>query len=540
MGIKGLWKVLLPAEQERSLLQLATREGFMRHQSKRYFVIGIDMNLWIDRCQAAFHGAGLHTHAGENPELRACFWKLCHLLKLPVVPVFVPDGDRRPAVKRDHIVKTKPVWIMDYAKDLIRAFGFHLHQAPGEADAELAKLNELGFIDAILTEDSDTLVFGGQCILRSISKTPDRVFLYAADTIELTTTTGQSNLDDSVGLTRGGLLLFALLSGGDYDTKGVPGCGGAVACGLAQCGFGDTLLDALNSASGQPLEAILKHWRQGLRNELVSNSQRRLSRTHPNLAQNINDAFPSRSVMNFYLNPVTSWSPESGYKVPDASTWRICEPNVPQLTAFCTRHLGWARNAVILQKFSGNLWEGVACRMLYSPVLQYDNKTARFSTAGANMAAISQSKSRTNKTAIIPSCRLVVSTSNFRMQMGNPWNTVATTTENDTVPVKVPIEILEAIAPQVLEIKGPKTSPSPRLIMAHTQQVKSAVEPRITSGSSTSMIREVIEVSDSEHSNSPTKSGKQVANEVIELTDSENEVFEASTHPTPSNYIDLT
>ena len=41
-----------------------------------------------------------------------------------------------------------------------------LLQAPGEAEAELAHLNKLGRIDAVLTQDSDSLVFGARCILK--------------------------------------------------------------------------------------------------------------------------------------------------------------------------------------------------------------------------------------------------------------------------------------------------------------------------------------------------------------------------------------
>ena len=39
-------------------------------------------------------------------------------------------------------------------------------QAPGEAEAELAYLNRHGFIDAIVTNDSDALVFGAKCVLK--------------------------------------------------------------------------------------------------------------------------------------------------------------------------------------------------------------------------------------------------------------------------------------------------------------------------------------------------------------------------------------
>lgn len=39
-------------------------------------------------------------------------------------------------------------------------------QAPGEAEAELAQLNANHIIDAVLTEDSDTFVFGATHIIR--------------------------------------------------------------------------------------------------------------------------------------------------------------------------------------------------------------------------------------------------------------------------------------------------------------------------------------------------------------------------------------
>jgi Holliday junction resolvase YEN1 len=39
-------------------------------------------------------------------------------------------------------------------------------QAPGEAEAELASMSRLGIVDAIITEDSDAIVFGATTILR--------------------------------------------------------------------------------------------------------------------------------------------------------------------------------------------------------------------------------------------------------------------------------------------------------------------------------------------------------------------------------------
>lgn len=41
-----------------------------------------------------------------------------------------------------------------------------LSQAPGEAEAELALMNNLDVVDAVLTDDSDVFVFGAQTVVR--------------------------------------------------------------------------------------------------------------------------------------------------------------------------------------------------------------------------------------------------------------------------------------------------------------------------------------------------------------------------------------
>ena len=39
-------------------------------------------------------------------------------------------------------------------------------QAPGEAEAELAYLNRIGVIDAVLSDDVDTFLFGATMVVR--------------------------------------------------------------------------------------------------------------------------------------------------------------------------------------------------------------------------------------------------------------------------------------------------------------------------------------------------------------------------------------
>ncbi|KAG5636355.1 hypothetical protein H0H81_008303, partial [Sphagnurus paluster] len=73
-----------------------------------------------------------------------------------------------------------------------------------------------------------------------------------------------------VGFSRGALILYALLAGGDYD-KGVHGFGLKNALGLVRCGFGDALIQAYDSNG--PLQSFLVQWRKDMNAELDTNSR---------------------------------------------------------------------------------------------------------------------------------------------------------------------------------------------------------------------------------------------------------------------------
>lgn len=45
-------------------------------------------------------------------------------------------------------------------------------QAPGEAEAELAYLNQQGVIDAVLTDDVDALIFGAKTVIKKCVSIP--------------------------------------------------------------------------------------------------------------------------------------------------------------------------------------------------------------------------------------------------------------------------------------------------------------------------------------------------------------------------------
>jgi Holliday junction resolvase YEN1 len=124
------------------------------------------------------------------------------------------------------------------------------HEAPGEAEAECARLQQEGIVDAVWTDDSDAMMFGATHLIRSHyegkKKSTTHIRLFQAQKIKETS-----------GLDREGMVLFAMLSGGDYNMKGLAGCGPALSMEAAKAGLGISLC-----ASDSP--QALRFWREQL------------------------------------------------------------------------------------------------------------------------------------------------------------------------------------------------------------------------------------------------------------------------------------
>lgn len=184
------------------------------------------------------------------------------------------------------------------AKRLIRLFGFTVHDAPGEAEAECALLQQQGIVDAVLSEDVDTIMFGCTRTLRNWSsetrsnKTPTHVSVY--DAAELR--------QSESGLGREGMVLVALMSGGDYIPEGIPGCGVKVACEAAKAGFGQSLCRIKVADK----EALAK-WKENLVHELRTNESGYFRTRHR--ALEIPESFPNMEVLRYYTHPVISQQP---------------------------------------------------------------------------------------------------------------------------------------------------------------------------------------------------------------------------------------
>ncbi|KAI0341275.1 hypothetical protein BDW22DRAFT_343822 [Trametopsis cervina] len=448
MGVPGLWATLREAGVPRSLTDIAVTDGFLAANPPhgaashpRAFRIGIDASIWFVHAE--------YGKEGENPELRTIFFRLTKLLQVPFLPLFVFDGPLRPEMKRGKLIDMKPSWMVEGLKTMIDAFGFEWRTAPGEAEAELAYLNQIGVIDAVLTDDVDTLVFGATLVIRNQSKnlTGNRAHdLNNADGRDdknhtMTFAAEDIRSNPKVNLTQEGLILIALLSGGDYS-KGVEGCGPQVAACLAQCGFGESLVNKIRSlslsitlglqtngpsgsrkasktrvtlgtAEQAELMRWLKTWREEVCLELRTNSRGFMKKKSPSLAAKIlqSNWVPDIQVLMAYINPVTSEeraianalmrlfedSPreatprfEVDQTVANAKrevaadlrskiVWAQ-DPDIAAIARVCEDRFEWGVKDIIIKRFRSWLWSGIVCRMLRRGTIHIDNSSSRSAT----------------------------------------------------------------------------------------------------------------------------------------------------------------
>ena len=158
-------------------------------------------------------------------------------------------------------------------------------------------------------------------------------------------------------LSRGGLLLIALLSQSDYS-DGLIGCGTPTAVLLAQSRFGDQILQAFSTLCGVKLDEKLRDIAVQIQNELQYNTSGHLSTCYPGLASKFTvDHILSKRIA-LYVDPVVS----DHTTIP---TWLEKEPIVSRIAHFCMGTLSWMPD--ILEKKIGNvLRPGVAFRILIS------------------------------------------------------------------------------------------------------------------------------------------------------------------------------
>ncbi|KAJ6622743.1 PIN domain-like protein [Mycena sp. CBHHK59/15] len=354
MGITGLWKELEPIEQKISLHNLAVGTGFIGNATGiRGFRVGIDASGWMYR--ACYRHGNM-----ESPELVALFSRCSRLFRLPFIPIFVFDGPERPSMKRGKVIRGNDHWLTSSFQLMLDGFGFEWIMARGEAEATLSVMTTNGIpvrVDAILTDDSDSFVFGASVVLRIRSEDNENYEASRYSAFDIST---------ALGLSREDFVLIAILAGGDYS-DGLDKCGISTAIGLARAGLGRQLISGLSGQSRSDSALFLGTWRESLRSELSTNASGHLAHRCKQLAAGIPSDFPDLDVVNLYLHPIIS------ELVPATRSLVFHPPQLDILARFAEDHFGWGDSIGILTHFADQLFAGLVVRELTQRALAVDS-----------------------------------------------------------------------------------------------------------------------------------------------------------------------
>lgn len=259
----------------------------------------------------------------------------------------------------------------ELSKNLVARFQFPHHTAPGEAEAECAFLQKNGAVDAVMSQDVDAIMFGSTLTLRDWSKegtkgnkTPTHVNVFES-----------ARVKEVSGLDPSGMVLVALLSGGDYH-EGVQGFGPGLSCQIAKAGFGEELVTIIQDGDEQGL----KDWRERLQYELETNESGYFLKRHRTVK--IPEDFPDRTVLGYYLTPAVS-KPEDLTKLEARwLQWWDREIDIPALREYTAMTFDWL--------YKGGARKYVRC--LAQPLFQHRLKKRQINVEDFSMADITEKR----------------------------------------------------------------------------------------------------------------------------------------------------
>lgn len=205
MGIKGLTQLV-----KKNSPQSIEHEALYKMKDK---CIAIDTSIFLYKSLMNVRSKGDYLRNSEGKvvsHIQGLYYKTNQLLTFGIKPIYIFDG-KPPQEKSDCIkarvkkveeckqkienteneeekktlekgtIRIKKEYIDDL-KHMFSLMGVSYIHAPGEAEAYASELCRLGFVDAVMTEDMDTLSYGcpqlfRSCIDKSI-KRPDIVTIF--------------------------------------------------------------------------------------------------------------------------------------------------------------------------------------------------------------------------------------------------------------------------------------------------------------------------------------------------------------------------
>ncbi|CBZ53997.1 putative RAD2 endonuclease [Neospora caninum Liverpool] len=250
----------------------------------------------------------------------------------------------------------------DQVVALLRAFGVPFVTAPGEAEATAAYFTAQNLADAVISDDSDALVFGAREIYRNFFENKKSVEMYEA-----------SFIAHKLGLDQQQLILLAMLLGCDY-TLGVKGIGIVNAVEVLRAYPSLDALRAFRAWAEAP-------WTLGI--EAADSAEvRKYKEAHKNyrLQWLFPHDFPSPEVFDAFESPLVDRSREP-------FSWAV--PDVEAIVSIMT-HAGGLRRSEVLDCLLPAVKRYTAAHAFqrqtritaFLPFVERNNKAA--SSAGAN------------------------------------------------------------------------------------------------------------------------------------------------------------
>lgn len=206
---------------------------------------------------------------------------------------------------------------------LLQLFGIPYIVAPMEAEAQCAALQLAGLVDGVISDDSDSFLFGATTVYRNIFEERKYVEVYRME-----------DISSELGLDRQDLIRMALLLGSDY-TEGITGVGPVNAVEIVQAFPGDEgmqqFADWLHSVDPAEDKKLKKAALASADPITRFKAKHRSARSKWQVAE----GFPSKTVMNAYRQPqVTELNPAVHKFV-----WR--QPDWNGLKTLCVQEFGW-------------------------------------------------------------------------------------------------------------------------------------------------------------------------------------------------------
>lgn len=195
--------------------------------------------------------------------------------------------------------------IREEIKELLGILGIPWVDSPMEAEAQCVELEAQGYVDGVITEDSDVFLFGAKQVYRGLLSQSCTVESYNSLEIQQT-----------LGLTRLQLVCLAQLLGCDYH-PGIPGIGPVLGTEAIQA-FGD--LGTLNKVLND-LQSATKE-----QSDL-------LKRRSKSLKKSDFSVLPDTEVEKAFFSPIVDKS---------IKEFQWFRPEMSRLKSFLTQKLGWS------------------------------------------------------------------------------------------------------------------------------------------------------------------------------------------------------